>query len=210
MAQDELSGRTTTRLAPVIPLLLVRHAQSQANAGRVLVGQSQDVALTELGLQQAREAADQVAAIVAERAVVVFSSDQRRAMQTAQPIAAWLKVPLMPTVALREQFFGSMEGRRFDELHAEPQPEGLHVSQVRWGGGESLVDVQQRLLPFLHELAARHRTGASVVLVGHGNCLRVLAATVAAGPLSEIDWTPLPNAAVVPAVLDPALLRPVW
>ena len=40
------SWHAGTRLAVVIPLLLVRHGQSQANAEHVLVGQSQDVALT--------------------------------------------------------------------------------------------------------------------------------------------------------------------
>ena len=64
-------------------LVLVRHGQSTWNLERRVQGQTMAVPLTDLGREQARHAADEVARLVAA-GTVVLSSDQLRAWQTAR------------------------------------------------------------------------------------------------------------------------------
>lgn len=76
-------------------LLLVRHGQSEWNAGRVLQGQA-DVPLSDLGRAQAAALAPTIAALAPDRAV---TSDLQRAAATA----AILGYPdARPDPALRE------------------------------------------------------------------------------------------------------------
>lgn len=182
-------------------LVLVRHGQSAWNLERRLQGQTMDVSLTPLGHQQALAAARVVAALV-PRGTSVWTSDQLRACQTAAPVAEALGTTPWPTVLLREQALGELEGRLVDDLVAEPVPEGLDISEVRWGGGESVADVHARCRRLLDELAL---LGADdVVLVGHGDTLRILLAAVAGRGHRDVEWRELGNGEVVEAHWQPA------
>lgn len=169
---------------------LVRHGQSVWNLERRLQGQTMDVPLTPLGMSQARAAAG----LLAHRPVAaIWSSDQLRALQTAEVLAAALGVPVQLSRALREQGLGSLEGRHYDDLVEEPVPEGLHISEVRWGGGESVADVHRRLTAFL---AALPKSQGDVVLVSHGDTLRVLLAVLAGRGHREVEWGEFANGEV--------------
>lgn len=175
-------------------LVLVRHGQSEWNLERRLQGQTMDVPLTPLGRDQAVAAAQAVADLV-PHGTEVWTSDQLRAVQTAAPIAEALGVTPRPTELLREQALGTMEGKRFDELEPEPVPDGLDISEVCWGGGESIEQVHWRSRQLLDELAA---TGLdAVVLVGHGDALRVLLAAADGRSHRDVAWVELGNGEVV-------------
>lgn len=149
---------------------LVRHGQSVWNEQRRLQGQSPGVPLTELGRDQARAAAARLRGLVPAD-TPVWSSDLERAAETAEIIAGALGGPLHHDERLREQHYGVLQGRRTAELHAEPVPEGLDITEVRWGGGESVEQVYARVRSFLRDLA---RTGEQeAVIVSHGDTIRV-------------------------------------
>lgn len=175
-------------------LHLVRHGQSTWNLERRLQGQRMDVPLTELGFAQAREAAEALDGVAP---AVVVSSDQRRAVQTAEIIAARLGAPLRLTDLLREQALGSLEGVGYDALTEEPVPEGVHLSEVRWGGGESVAEVHARLGAFLGRLRAEHGPGAEVVVVSHGDALRILLAVVGGRGHRDVEWVEFRNGQVL-------------
>lgn len=175
-------------------LHLVRHGQSTWNLERRLQGQRLDVPLTDLGRRQAAEVARALAGV---RLAEVLSSDQLRAMQTAEVIAAVARVRVTPTTLLREQALGALEGLRYDELTEEPVPEGLHISEVRWGGGESVADVHARLTTFVDELRGTHARDAELALVSHGDTLRVLLAVLAGRGHRDVDWVEFGNGQVV-------------
>ncbi len=170
-------------------IVLVRHGQSTWNLEHRLQGARMDVPLSPLGREQAREAARRVAGLV-DPGTPVFSSDQDRALQTAAPIAAALGSTVRPDPRLREQDLGRMEGLTPDQLVPEPFPEGADIADVRWGGGESLADVARRLRSFLADLAADRdgRAPAQVVVVGHGDALRVLIALLDGRTHRECDF----------------------
>lgn len=179
---------------PEMILHLVRHGQSTWNAEGRLQGQTMDVPLTELGLAQARDAAGTLAHTTL---TAILTSDQLRARQTAELLAKPHGLVPEATPLLREQALGELEGRLTRELTPEPVPVGLDIAEVAWGGGESLADVYRRLQCLLAELGARFDPHEQVMLVSHGDTLRVLVALLEGRTHREVDWTPITNCAVI-------------
>lgn len=142
------------------------------------------VPLTVKGLAQAQAAGE---ALAGRPITAVWSSDQARALHSAQIIARRVGAPLRECPGLREQGLGELEGRSYDDLRAEAVPEGRHISEVRWGGGESVADVHARLLLLVDELSALGEDD-DVVFVSHGDTLRVLLAVLAGRGHRDVDW----------------------
>ncbi|HEY1700687.1 MAG TPA: histidine phosphatase family protein [Trebonia sp.] len=173
-------------------LHLVRHGQSTWNAVRRVQGQTAHVPLTALGEQQARQAADKLADSGAK---AVYSSDLRRALQTAQPIARALGVIVTQDQDLRERCLGRFEGQDSRDMWA--------AADAAWAdpgwrppGGESIHDVRDRAHRFLGHLRAR-ASGVPVVVVTHGDTAAVIAGILRGSPADEIPWTELANGEVV-------------
>ncbi len=168
-------------------LLLVRHGQSTANRDRLLLGRSLAAPLTELGWQQAGRAAAEVADRLSGPAAVL-SSDAERARQTAERVACRLGVRFEQTELLREQHLGALEGCPVAKLSAQPVPEGFDITEVGWGGGESMAEVQLRMRRLLGWLGGRDELLDAVVLVGHGHALAALLALLDGRGHRDIDW----------------------
>lgn len=188
-------------------LHLVRHGQSVWNAEGRVQGQTSHVPLTLLGHAQAGSAARQLAGLRRDgRAVdrspvdAIVTSDLRRARETADVLGVVLGLVPRVEPALREQALGSLEGRLTSELVAEPSPDGVHVSEVRWGGGESIRDVHARVARFLERLCA-DPPGSSVALVSHGDTIRVALAVLAGLDHREVEWVAVPNGSVTSVAL---------
>lgn len=189
-------------------LHLVRHGQSVWNQQRRLQGQSPGVPLTDLGREQAREAARRLLGLV-RRGAPVWSSDLQRAAQTAEIIAGVLGGPIHYDRRLREQHYGILQGRLTADLHPEPVPEGLDITEVRWGGGESVEQVYGRVRSFLRDLLGTGQEEA--VAVTHGDTIRVALAVIDHLNRDEPDprphrlvaWGIVGNGSVTTAVLNP-------
>ncbi|WP_432544625.1 bifunctional RNase H/acid phosphatase [Kineococcus sp. SYSU DK002] len=164
--------------APPTTLVLVRHGSTALTEQRRVCGRrGQDPELSELGLAQARAAADcpEVAG-----AAVVLSSTMRRSQQTAQVVADRLGLPVHVDRQWDETDFGEWDGlttpevvRRWPREFAAWDASGA----VAPPGGESLETVERRVLAARDALLARWG-GERVVLVTHGDPLRVLLRSV--------------------------------
>lgn len=171
-------------------LHLIRHGQSTWNAEGRLQGQTMDVPLTDLGW---RQAADAATTLGLHRLAAVWSSDQLRARRTAELIAAphGLRVTLTPL--LREQALGELEGTLIRDLREEPVPEGMHVSEVCRGGGESFRQVHDRMLRLCDALDEQFNEADEVALISHGDTLRILMAVLDGQGHRKIEWIPVEN-----------------
>lgn len=139
------SQSASTMQLSTLTITLVRHAQSEDNANGVLAGH-RDAPLTSLGRAQARLLGKyfQWSDLLA-----VYSSDLKRARETAEVLVACNhSVPpptLVHTRALREQFFGEMEGKNWKDADWRP-PTAHDARDARFeGGGESFEDVGARM-----------------------------------------------------------------
>lgn len=92
-------------------LYLIRHGQSAGNAeGRF--GGHGPTPLSDLGQKQAEKTAKMLAK---ERISAIYSSDLLRAVQTAEPLAKLLDLPVHTSPAFRERNVGVLQGLTFDE-----------------------------------------------------------------------------------------------
>ena len=171
-------------MAGPVTLLLVRHGQSEWNAAGLLQGQTASVPLTELGHEQARRAADELARL---RPGALVSSDLLRAVQTAEHCARATGLALSTTPALREQGYGALEGRRSRELWDVVDWTDPHWSAE---GGESLSQLHGRVAGYLWRLLA-DPPARVVALVTHGDTIRAAQAVAAGlGPTDMPAVTP--------------------
>jgi Histidine phosphatase superfamily (branch 1) len=111
MVLDTLPPRpSTSRLKTAVtgPVLwLVRHGESTWNALGLAQGQSDQPRLTRRGALQARYAANQLRSLPIG---AVYTSDLRRAVATAAPLAAALRLDVTRDPRLRERSLGLLEG----------------------------------------------------------------------------------------------------
>lgn len=171
---------------------LVRHGQSSWNAAQRIQGQTRHVPLTPLGEQQARDAARRLAASGAQ---AVYTSDLQRAVQTALPIAARLKVMVTVDRDLRERSLGDFEGRRSADAWAAA---GAAWGDPRWRppGGESIYDVCARIRVFLRRLQSRPED-SPVVVVTHGDTAGIVLGLLHGYPQNELPWTAPANGEII-------------
>jgi probable phosphoglycerate mutase len=146
----------------VTTILLARHGETDWNRERRLQGSS-DTELNELGRSQARELAATLADV---DLTAVYSSDLRRARETAEIVAASKGLTVHVDRDLRERSFGRWEGLTRAEI-AERFPD------LEQHDGESDAEVHRRVLAAVHRIADAH-PGARVLLVSHGSALNTL------------------------------------
>jgi probable phosphoglycerate mutase len=184
--------------AVAVTLHVVRHGESEWNLSRRVQGQTMEVGLTPLGRQQAAAAAE----ILARRSVsAIITSDQARAVQTAEIIGSRLAIAPVTDRRLREQSLGWMEGLTLDEALRRNADTDWTDPDLKLGDGESTRDVYIRVAELLDELRG---PDGDVVLVTHGDTIRVLLALAGDLGPSEVPYGVPPNASISTVVLPDA------
>jgi alpha-ribazole phosphatase len=152
-------------------ILLARHGQSDWNDAGRWQGHS-DRPLTELGRRQARELADRLAAVELD---AVYSSDLRRAHDTAQAVGEHQGLEVTTVPELREVDVGSWEGLTRAEAQAR-YPEDFRrwqAGSTGWRDGETYLEMSERVLAAVREIARGHAEGR-VLVVAHGGPIRAI------------------------------------
>jgi 2,3-bisphosphoglycerate-dependent phosphoglycerate mutase len=90
---------------------------------------------------------------------VVYTSDLRRAVQTAEIAFGSGPIPIVQDARLRECNYGELNGHPRDEVHAF----GI---DARYPGGETWREAVERVRGFLDELGGWH-DGERVLVIGH-------------------------------------------
>ncbi|CAN6335591.1 unnamed protein product [Urochloa humidicola] len=151
-------------------VVVVRHGETAWNASRIIQGQM-DPELNETGRHQAIMLARRLSKEA--KPAAVYSSDLKRAAETAQTIAAACDVSnLVFDQVLRERHMGDLHGLKFDDaVRTRPEAYKAFSSDDRNqdipGGGESLDQLSKRCVSYLNAIANKHK-GERVVVVSHG------------------------------------------
>ena len=154
-------------------IFLVRHGESQWNVLKKIQGQ-QDVPLTDRGMKQANLIGNR---LVHERIDRIYSSDLKRAYDTAEIIGKRLSLNVIPTKEFREIDFGIWEGMSNDEMHTEyynelclwrKEPEKLKVE-----GAESLRELQLRAMAAVNKII-NNEVGDNILIVSHSATLKTI------------------------------------
>ena len=148
-------------------VLLVRHGQTEHNAGGVWQGQL-DTALSDVGLEQAQAAGR---AIAAHRPSRVVASDLDRAAVTAKHLAEAAGVGLTLDPRWREIHVGQWQGLHTSEVRARYADllAEMDRADIRRGvDGETLAEVGSRAGESLREILDDLGDDECVVIVAHG------------------------------------------
>ena len=177
-------------------IIAVRHGETSWNVDARIQGQL-DIALNDTGRWQARRVGS---ALSAEQLSAIYSSDLGRAHETARAIADAAGIAVVPHPGLRERRFGFFEDKTSDEIHTT-WPEHAQNWKKRipdWTppeGGESLLELRERVARTVTDLAARHR-GEQIAVVAHGGVLDTLYRIATGQEVNSPRTWQLPNGAI--------------
>jgi len=165
-------------------LYLLRHGEIEWPEADGFIGQT-DAPLSAQGRRQAHAWNHELRTIAFTG---IWSSDLRRATETAAVVFADSNLVVRSCEGLREIHLGEWDGlprRRVRERHPDLwHARGKDLAGFRPPGGESFSDLQDRVLRFVQPIAAE-ATGP-VCLVTHAGVIRVLMCHCLQMPLSSL------------------------
>lgn len=145
--------------------LLIRHGDTAWNVEEIFRGRA-DVELNETGIKQAELLAKY---LTDERIVAIYSSPLKRALKTAEIIAASHHIDVKPAQELIDFDYGEWQGlshntvkEKYQALYAEwlTNPHLVKVPK-----GESLDDARERVLGLISRVIIKHE--GNVALLSH-------------------------------------------
>ena len=153
--------------------LLIRHGMTDATGHR-LSGRTPGLHLNAVGRTQSQELAERLEDL---RVEAVYSSPLERCRETAAPLAAANGLRVRRRSKLAEVDYGDWTNRSLRQLSRTKLWATVQgsPSTVRFPSGESLLEVQRRMISESEDLAAEH-AGSTIALFSHGDPLRLLLA----------------------------------
>ena len=182
-------------------VLLIRHGENNM-VGKRLAGRLPQVHLNDKGKQQA----GQIAQALAKAPIkAIYSSPLERAVETAEPLAQALGLPVQIAPGLIELDYGDWQGKTLKQLSrfklwkvVQDKP-----SEMRFPNGESFIEVQNRSVAALEQIAASHSDQELVACFSHGDIIRLLVAHYLAIPLDEFQRVASNTASISVIMINP-------
>ncbi len=183
-------------------LILIRHAESKANAAGIYQGISYDTPLTEKGISQARLTAEALSSV--KEVAAIYTSPLLRAYQTAEIINANLKVPLVTDRRILEINHGSWEGKKADQFSEtelgilkqwRQEPDRTQMPE-----GEHFEDLVYRVEEFLGDL---DQAKGKIIMVTHDAVKRVIVCKWRGLPYDQLWSVSLDNCGITTLGLNP-------
>ncbi len=154
-------------------LILTRHGQTFENQNRIVQGHLPGK-LSENGKEQVRKLGLR---LKDENISAIYSSDLRRAVDTAKEIVKYHKnAGFFLVKELRERHHGSYDGKKSDEINWEE-----HIDEF-----EKLSDMKIRAKKIIDEAYKKYKD-STVVFVGHSGINRVIIRIMEGKDFDEIE-----------------------
>lgn len=154
-------------------MLLVRHGETIWNHTCRYQGHT-DIELSETGRKQAKLLA---AELKKEKVKAVYSSDLKRAYETASILASLHNLPVQVTEQLREINFGEWEGLTYQEIMEKYKDLASewyqYPGKVRLPGGENFEELKGRAYSAALDLMYQNDPG-TIIVVAHGGTIRAI------------------------------------
>jgi broad specificity phosphatase PhoE len=163
---------------------LIRHALCDG-LGQTLWGRTPNIRLNHEGKTQAERLAETCEGVGFD---AVYSSPLERALETADALASRLKLDVRKSAALNEIDYGEWSGKTFEQLHSDQRWRHFNNrrSTTNIPGGESFLEVQNRVVKEIDRLSGEHSKGR-VALVSHADPIRAAIAYFATTAIDLIE-----------------------
>ena len=169
----EASPEATGAPAPEHPratrLVLARHAVTP-QTGPMLSGRTPGIDLSDTGRDQARRLGERLAGLPV---AAVYASPIERTTQTAEAVAGHHDMPVRPLPGVIEADYGEWTGGQISELAKTDLWKTVQrsPSRARFPDGESLTEMQVRMVAALEAVVADH-PGELIVVVSHADPIK--------------------------------------
>ena len=160
----------TRKAQPSTLVLLVRHGATPTT-GKLMPGRAPGLHLSEAGQAQAAAVAERLASVKLD---AIYTSPLERARETAAPTAAAAGLVPIEEPGLLEADVGEWTGKTLASLARLKEWRGVHgsPSTFRFPGGESLAELQARVVAVLDRVHAAH-PGGTVACFSHSDPIRL-------------------------------------
>jgi probable phosphoglycerate mutase len=169
LEEEQVDARGEPKPPPATKLVLVRHAVTE-QTGPMLTGRAPGVDLSEDGRRQAKGLAERLSEIPI---AAVYASPIERTAQTAAAIADEHQLDVRELPGVIEADYGEWTGGKLADLAKTDLWKTVQraPSRARFPGGESLAEMQARMVTALEVLVADH-AGEIVVVVSHADPIK--------------------------------------
>jgi probable phosphomutase (TIGR03848 family) len=163
-------------------ILLIRHGENEYVKKGRLAGRLPGVHLNETGRQQAEEITKSLEKVPLK---AIYSSPLDRTMETAAPLAQAKGLDVIPRAGLLEVDFGEWQDKTLKSLQklklwkvVQGRP-----SMMRFPGGETFAEAQQRIVQEITTLAGMHEPHDVIACVAHSDLIKLAVAYFLGLPL---------------------------
>lgn len=151
-------------------IITIQHTQSIHHTNG-MVGSWTDWDLSELGIQQAKRIGEKLKVELEDRQLVMYSSDLKRAKQTAENVGEYLGISPVLRTELRERNLGRCCGKSVKWLRENLEKQERTIDDRLFSDAESRRDEWNRLKPFFEEVMGNEED--NIIIVSHGDLLSV-------------------------------------
>ncbi|BBF42391.1 phosphoglycerate mutase family protein [Lachnospiraceae bacterium KM106-2] len=151
-------------------IITIQHTQSIHHTNG-MVGSWTDWELTQLGMEQAKNIGKRLMNELAGNQFVMYSSDLKRAKQTADYVANYLGITPVLRKELRERNLGKCCGKSVKWLKDNLEMQERTIDDRLFSDAESRRDEWNRLKPFFDEIMTNDEN--NIIIVSHGDLLSV-------------------------------------
>lgn len=175
-------------------LFLIRHGENEWTERGALAGRTPSVPLNDKGKEQAQQVAER---LKDQPITAVYSSPLLRCLETARPLAAALNLPVSVEPGILEVDYGEWRGGELKELGKRPEWRLVQIypGGFRFPGGETLREVQNRVITTLERIRTEH-AGEVLAVYAHGDVLRTSMAYYLGMPLDLFQRIQISTASI--------------
>ncbi len=153
--------------------IIIRHGQTTDNKEQIFSGK-RDVDLTEEGIEEAKKIAEE---LKNEKITKSYQSSQLRSKHTLELVLDEYHpgIEIFTDDRIRERDYGDLTGQSKIEWEKK-DPENYKLWHRSYDipppGGESIKDVEKRVMEFLNEVIPSLKPNDVVLISAHGNSIR--------------------------------------
>jgi probable phosphoglycerate mutase len=164
-------------------IFLIRHGETDY-LGKRLAGRLPGIPLNEKGRLQAQQLAIKIGHLPFKH---LYSSPIQRTLETAAPLAAKTSLPVEVLPGLIEVDYGDWEGQTSEQIRSSELWPMVHMvpSLVRFNGGESFPEVQERVVAAVESAAVGLERNELAAVFSHADVIALAAAHYLNMPLDD-------------------------
>lgn len=152
-------------------LILIRHGETDKNVKKILHGVNDTQSINGKGREQIRKTANRLKELSPFK---IYSSTEKRAVESAQILASKLNIPMEETAGIRERNCGIFTGKSWDEAKKVLD---LMALEERYNyvptNGESWRTFETRLKNAIRKIIKENKD-KTIIVVTHGGAIKAL------------------------------------